>query len=97
MANKLKALPSTTVAQDGDDGATVVFHARHFDEVARIMKPRKRRRLSASERQKRAERLQEYWADKRQVRTLAEANRGAIGGRDHTLAMQEANVQDPGL
>ena len=30
----LKALPFTTVHQDGDDGANVLFEVEHFDEVA---------------------------------------------------------------
>ncbi len=74
VANKLKALPFAIVAQDGDDGANLVFDVKHFEEVARIMKPRKRRRLSALERERRVRRLQKYWDDKRQVRALAEAN-----------------------
>ena len=61
VANKLKALPFTNVVRDGDDGVDVVFDEEHFEEVARIMKPQKRRRLSASEREKRTRRLQEYW------------------------------------
>ena len=32
--------------QDGDDGATIVFHVSDFDAVAKIMEPRRRRVLS---------------------------------------------------
>jgi len=46
IAKRLSDLPFTTVAQDGDDGANVLFTLDHFDEVAEIMKPRRRRRLS---------------------------------------------------
>ena len=60
VANKLKALPFTEVAQDGDDGANVVFDVSHFDEVAEIMKPRRRRRLSEAARQAAGERLAKY-------------------------------------
>jgi hypothetical protein len=45
VARKLKALRFTTTAQDGDDGANVVFPVDRFEEVAAIMKPRRRRRL----------------------------------------------------
>ena len=43
VAKRLKALPFATVAQDGTDGANVVFDVEHFDEVAAIMRPRKRK------------------------------------------------------
>jgi len=55
VAKRLKALPFTTVAQDGADGANVVFDVAHFDRVAEIMKPRRRRRLSPEARQRFAE------------------------------------------
>ena len=70
VANLLKALPFARMVQDGDDGSNVVFDVDHFEEVARIMKPRKRRRLSPEEKAIRTKRLQEYWANKDQVRTL---------------------------
>ena len=55
VANKLKRLPFVQTAQDGEDGATVVFDIQHFDELAAVMKPRRRRqgrRLSDEERQR---------------------------------------------
>ncbi|MFH1923803.1 MAG: hypothetical protein ABIP48_28425 [Planctomycetota bacterium] len=52
VANRLKALPFTTVAQEGDDGVNVLFDVAHFDQVAEIMKPRLRRRLSPEQRQR---------------------------------------------
>jgi hypothetical protein len=45
-------LPFTTTAQDGTDGATVVFDVEHFEAVAEIMQPRRRRRLSPEARQR---------------------------------------------
>jgi hypothetical protein len=60
VAKRLKALPYTTVAQDGDDGANVVFPVGHFDEVVAIMKPRRRRRLSEGQRAAAAEHLRKY-------------------------------------
>ena len=47
IARRLKGLPYTTVTQDGDDGANVVFPVEKFDEVAAIVKPRTRKRLSS--------------------------------------------------
>lgn len=60
VAGRLKRLSFTEVAQDGDDGANVVFHVKHFDQVAEIMKPRKKIRISEEERQKRTERIARY-------------------------------------
>jgi len=60
VANRLKALPFTTVAQDGSDGANVLFDVNHFDVVATIMKPRRRRRLSPEARRAAGERLAKY-------------------------------------
>ena len=59
--NRLKALPFTTVAQDGTDGANVVFDVAHFDEVAEIMRPRKRRRrdLTPEQRAELVERMRQ--------------------------------------
>jgi hypothetical protein len=37
-----------------------VFHIDQFDQVARIMKPRRRRRLAPGQRAERSERLREY-------------------------------------
>jgi hypothetical protein len=52
VAKALKALAFTQTAQDGDDGANIVFPVEHFDEVAAIMKPRRRRRLSEEQKAK---------------------------------------------
>ena len=60
IAKKLAALDCTTVVQDGSDGANVVFPVEHFDEVARIMKARKRRRLSPEHRRKLTEAAAKY-------------------------------------
>jgi len=55
IAKRLKALPYTRVVQDGSDGANIVFPVDHFNEVASIMLPRRRRRLSTEARQRLAE------------------------------------------
>ena len=48
------------MVQDGDDGVNARFHVNHIDEVAKIMKPRRRRRLSDEQRRAAAVRLAEY-------------------------------------
>ena len=60
IANRLMALPFIELAQDGDDGANVVFDAAHFDAVAEIMKPRRRRRMSDAQKAAAAARLRQY-------------------------------------
>lgn len=50
IANRLAAVPGVSIAQDGDDGINVIFPIEIFDAVAKIMKPRKRRRLSPAHR-----------------------------------------------
>ena len=59
-ANRLASLPGVRVVQDGDDGVNVVFHVRNFHEIAKILKPRRRRRLSAEEKAERVERLRSF-------------------------------------
>jgi hypothetical protein len=43
VAMKLKRLSFAEIVQDGTDGVNVTFNVQHFDEVAAVMKPRKRR------------------------------------------------------
>lgn len=50
VAKRLKALPFIQVAQDASDGVNVVFPVQHFEEVAEIMRLRKRRRISEEQR-----------------------------------------------
>ena len=40
---RLMAVPTARMWQDGDDGANIVFHVDRFEEVALIMRPRRRR------------------------------------------------------
>ena len=68
VASRLKALSFTTVAQDGSDGANVLFDVEHFDVVAKIMKPRRRRRLSPEARHAAGERLAK-WRFRQAVQT----------------------------
>jgi hypothetical protein len=60
VAKRVAALPFTTVTQDGADGVNITFAFEHFDEVAAIVKPRRRRRLSDTQRAAACERLRKY-------------------------------------
>ena len=55
LAKALVGLDCTTVLQDGDDGVNVTFHVDHFDKIATLLQPRRRRRVSEQERQRLAE------------------------------------------
>lgn len=51
LAGKLRRLPCCRVHQDGEEGElTVVFDVSDFAKVARIIRPRRRRQVSAQER-----------------------------------------------
>jgi hypothetical protein len=60
VAGRLAALPCVCLVRDGDDGINVVFHVDDFDTVAAIMKPKRRRRLTAEQRVEQVERLRNY-------------------------------------
>jgi hypothetical protein len=51
-ARKLAALPGTNLWQDGSDGATVLFDVALFPQVAKLMHPRRCRRLVPEQRAK---------------------------------------------
>lgn len=53
IAKRLTELPFATVEQDGSDGVNVGFHPDHFEEVADIMRA-KRKRAPQTEAQRRA-------------------------------------------
>ena len=59
-AAKIEALPGAKVTQEGGRDKTVVVDVRHAEAVFRIMKPRKRRRLSEKQRRIQSERLKEF-------------------------------------
>jgi len=60
VAKRLAALPGVEVRQDGDDGINVVFHVDDFEEVAAIMHPRRKRRLTTDQRTENLKRLREH-------------------------------------
>jgi hypothetical protein len=60
IVKKLLAVPGAKMWQDGDDGVNVLFPVERFDDVAKLMRPRRRRRLSPEQRAKAVERLAKY-------------------------------------
>lgn len=75
VASRLRNLPFVSVRQDGADGINAVFHVAHFDTVAKIMKPKRRRRgrpLSEEKRKRLIEAGKRY-----RFRTGRRAPRGA--------------------
>jgi hypothetical protein len=56
-AKLLRALRGVTLFTEGDDGVTFRFPAALFGEVAEVLRPRKRRRLSEEQREACRERL----------------------------------------
>jgi len=61
ISKRLKALEFAAVVQDGSDGANVLFPIDRFDEVAAIMKPRRRRRLSEQHKEKLMAASRDHW------------------------------------
>ncbi len=54
-ATKLKGLPFVEVWQDGTDGCTVIFPVTRLNDVATLLKLRRRRCISEQERRRLAE------------------------------------------
>jgi hypothetical protein len=59
IARRLLDLPYTEVTQDGDDGVTVTFAAEHLDEVAQIVRLRRRPVLTDERRAELSNRMRE--------------------------------------
>ena len=59
-AKALLKLPGVEVIQEGDSDLTLTFPVSLFDQVAKIAKPRRKRRLTDEQKQKAAERLKSY-------------------------------------
>jgi hypothetical protein len=60
MARRLMALGCLTVAQDGSDGINATFPVEAFDQVAAIVRPKRRRRLTPEHRAAATERLRRF-------------------------------------
>lgn len=52
FAKRLAALSCTEVIQDGTDGINAIFDAKHFDEVAKVMRPKRKKQLSQEHKDK---------------------------------------------
>lgn len=84
-AKKLKALSYGQIWQDGTDGVTVLFPADRLDEVADLLKLRRRRRISDQERARLAElsRQHGFRAGQLSPRSISESDSGppvCVGG-----------------
>ena len=52
ISRTIAASPGVTVVQDADDGITATFHVDLFDEIAAIVRPKRRRYLTAEHKAK---------------------------------------------
>ena len=59
-AKRVAALDGVALHQDGDCEKTFVFHVDLFDEVAKLVRPRRRRRLTEQQRRDGAARLRKH-------------------------------------
>jgi hypothetical protein len=79
VASRVAALPGAEIVQDGDDGQNIAFPVEQFDAVAEIVRPRRRRRLSAEHREKLREAGKQFRFSPGSKRT-PEAENGVSGG-----------------
>jgi hypothetical protein len=56
----MAALPCVRIEQDANDGLTVSFAAEHFGDVAQIARPKRRRQMTADQRQAAVDRLARF-------------------------------------
>jgi len=59
-AKAIARMPGVTVVQDGDDGINAVFPVELFPKVAKLIKPRRKRQLTAEQRQLATQRLAQH-------------------------------------
>ena len=73
ISGRISRLEFVRVLQEGSDGTNAASHVDHFDEIAEIIKPRRRRRLSAEQKRLAVERLSKYqFGSARQVENPAQ-------------------------
>ena len=77
VTRRVASLPYATVMQAGDGGANILFPADRFFEVAMMVHPRQRRRLTDAQRAAAIERLQRYWPASGQDSARAAVQRGS--------------------
>jgi hypothetical protein len=58
--NRLRELDCTTTVQDGDGFLAVTFDVADFDKVAAIVKPRRKRTMSAENRERKRRQMIEF-------------------------------------
>jgi hypothetical protein len=72
LLRRLLAIPSAQEEQLGDDGANISFDLADFTAVAKIMRPRRRRQLTAKQKAAAVDRLRKYsFAAAQSVKTCA--------------------------
>ena len=94
VANRLLSLPFVAESQDGDDGANVIFPVERFDEVATIMRPRRRRQVSEQERARLAA-LSARHGFKRGQQTISQS--AGAGPESHEAPRQVSDVAQAAL
>jgi hypothetical protein len=77
LARQLVTAPGVKLYQDGDGEQTFLFDAALFDQVAAVVRPRRRRRLTEAHRKALAENMARVRAAKSLVKTGPEARRNA--------------------
>ena len=60
VAGRIRELPFVAVVQDGSDGINATFPVEAFDQVAAIVRPKRRRRLTPEHRAAATERLRRF-------------------------------------
>jgi hypothetical protein len=60
LAKRLAGIPGVVLHQDGDQEKTFLFPVALFDQVAELVQPRRRRRLSPEQREASKSRLARY-------------------------------------
>jgi hypothetical protein len=60
VVKRLQAIRGLRILQDGDDGINAVFLVDVFEDVAKVMNPRRRRRLSPEQKAQAVARLRKH-------------------------------------
>ena len=96
IARVLKALPFATTHQDGTDGVDVRFPVGRFDEIAEIMKPKRRRQVSDAERRRLAEMGSKFrfTPGAQAPQTARKCVVGARGDSEHMMGLSRRETAD---
>jgi hypothetical protein len=78
-ATAIAKLPGVTVVQDGDDGLNATFPIELFPQIAKLVKPRRKRQLTPQQRQMAAARLANH--------RFSTARQSSSGPQESTLAV----------